>query len=62
MNPNQMMIAKAMVAQEALRDEARRSRADRRSGRRPRKAQTDRGPARDHGFLGFFSLALPGRR
>jgi hypothetical protein len=33
MNPNQMMIAKAMVSQTALRDEALRSRRRTRNGR-----------------------------
>jgi hypothetical protein len=33
MNPNQMMIAKAMVAQSALRDEALESRRRARTGR-----------------------------
>jgi hypothetical protein len=44
MNPNQMMIAKAMVAQDALRAEARESRLarDRRSG----------GAHKGQGFLG----------
>jgi hypothetical protein len=47
MNPNQMMIAKAMVAQTALREEAQESR------RRARRRQA--GPARkDHGFLGLL--------
>jgi hypothetical protein len=47
MNPNQMMIAKAMVAQTALREEALESR------RRVRRRQS--GSARkDHGFLGLL--------
>jgi hypothetical protein len=46
MNPSQMMIAKAMVAQTALRDEARESRRSRaRNGRR-------RASRKDTGFLG----------
>jgi hypothetical protein len=36
MNPNQMMIAKAMVSQEALREEARESRRRRTNAGRPR--------------------------
>ncbi len=48
MNPNQMMIAKAMVAQTALRDEARESRRRRASNDRPR------GTRRDHHFLGLL--------
>lgn len=47
MNPNQMMIAKAMVAQTALREEALESR------RRARGRQD--GPAhKDHGLLGLL--------
>jgi hypothetical protein len=48
MNPNQMMIAKAMVAQTALREEAAESRRSRTKGGRPR---TDR---KDHNFLGLL--------
>ena len=47
MNPNQMMIAKAMVAQTALREEAQKSR--RRA--RPRHAGSAAG---DHNFLGLL--------
>lgn len=47
MNPNQMMLAKAMVAQTALREEALESR---RSARR-RRAGSAR---KDHGFLGLL--------
>jgi hypothetical protein len=47
MNPNRMMIAKAMVAQTALREEAQESR--RRS--RKRRAGTSQG---DHHFLGLL--------
>ena len=56
------MIAKAMVAQEALRDEARRSREARRAGRRPAEARTDRVSTRNHGIFHIFGLALSGRR
>ncbi|HVW46588.1 MAG TPA: hypothetical protein VHA76_06025 [Solirubrobacterales bacterium] len=62
MNPNQMMIAKAMVAQEALRDEARRSREARRSPRRRKRTRTDDARAKGHGILDIFGLALSGRR
>jgi hypothetical protein len=48
MNPNQMMIAKAMVAQTALREEAAESRRSRTKGGRSR---TDR---KDHNFLGLL--------
>jgi hypothetical protein len=62
MNPNQMMMAKAMVAQEALREEASRSREARRSGQHTEKARTERTEARSHSFLDILGLALPGRR
>ena len=48
MNPNQMMIAKAMVAQTALREEARESRRLRTRGRRPRST------GKGHNFLGLL--------
>ena len=48
MNPNQMMIAKAMVAQTALREEAAES----------RRGRNNQGPSRttrkDHNFLGLL--------
>jgi hypothetical protein len=62
MNPNQMMMAKAMVAQEALREEANRSRQARRSDRRPETAETKPTEVRGHGFFHILGLALPGRR
>lgn len=62
MNPNLMMMAKAMVAQEALREEANRSRQARRSGRRQEKPRSERTEARGHGFTDFLGLALHGRR
>lgn len=46
MNPNQMMVAKAMVAQTALREEARESRLARR--------QRSRGARKDHRLLGLL--------
>ncbi|HTT95676.1 MAG TPA: hypothetical protein VMF55_13470 [Solirubrobacterales bacterium] len=48
MNPNQMMIAKAMVAQTALREEAAESRRRRNS---PGPARATR---KDHHFLGLL--------
>ena len=48
MNPNQMMIAKAMVAQTALREEAANSRRRRSSAGRPRATR------KDHNFLGLL--------
>jgi hypothetical protein len=63
MNPNQMNMAKAMVAQQALREEASRSRQARRSGRRPEKAREQPTRTKNHGVFDYFlSLALPGRR
>ena len=62
MNPNLMMMAKAMVAQEALHEEASRSRQARRSGRRPEKARSERTESHGHGFFEILGLALPGRR
>jgi hypothetical protein len=41
MNPNQMMLNKAMVAQSALRDEAQRSRRQRTDSGRARGTKTD---------------------
>jgi hypothetical protein len=48
MNPNQMMIAKAMVAQTALREEAAKSR------RLRNKAGRSRTTGKDHNFLGLL--------
>ena len=48
MNPNQMMIAKAMVAQTALREEAAESRRQR------TKAGRSRTTRKDHNFLGLL--------
>ena len=63
MNPNQMFMAKAMVAQQALREEATRSRQARRSNRRPEKAKQEHTRSDSHGVFDYFlSLALPGRR
>lgn len=62
MNPNQMMMAKAMVAQQALREEANRSREAHRSDRRPEKVRTERTESRIHSFFDILGLALPGRR
>ena len=48
MNPNQMMIAKAMVAQTALREEAAQSR------RRRTNAGRSRTTRKGHNFLGLL--------
>jgi hypothetical protein len=48
MNPNQMMIAKAMVAQTALREEAAESR------RRRSNVGRSRTTRKDHHFLGLL--------
>lgn len=47
MNPNQMMIAKAMVAQTALREEAAESRRSRTKADRSRSTH-------NHNFLGLL--------
>ena len=62
MNPNQMNMAKAMVTMHALQDEARRSRASRRTKPRSTKAGADRAQTKNHGIFAFLGLALPGRR
>jgi len=62
MNPNMMMIAKAMVAQEALREEAARSRRARRTARRPDEARSARTDAHGHGIFDILGLAFSGRR
>ena len=63
MNPNQMIMAKAMVAQQALREEATPLAPARRSNRRPEKARQQRTRTESHGVFDYFlSLALPGRR
>ena len=63
MNPNQMNMAKAMVAQQALREEAIRSRQARRSDQRAEKTPNQRTHTESHGVFDYFlSLALPGRR
>ena len=65
MNPNQMMIAKAMVSQTALRDEALRSRAARNRSH-VAADHTTRGERPRTGFRGIFQgvlgLGLAGRR
>jgi len=65
MNPNQMMIAKAMVSQTALRDEALRSRAARNRSQVAASQRTG-GDRPRTGFKGIFQgvlgLGLAGRR
>lgn len=61
MNPNQMNVAKAMVAQHEFLEEARRSRQAKAENReaettRPRKT------FHTHPLSGLLSLGLPGRR
>ncbi|HKZ14162.1 MAG TPA: hypothetical protein VJL81_09995 [Solirubrobacterales bacterium] len=48
MNPNQMMIAKAMVSQTALREEAAESRRQRNRAGRSRTSR------KGHNFLGLL--------
>jgi hypothetical protein len=56
MNPNNMNVAKAMVAQHELLDEARRSRQGTRAHRRQAKATPSRATRKSHGILGLLGL------
>jgi hypothetical protein len=62
MNPNQMNVAKAMVAQHELLEEARRSRLQAKAERREAKATSPRTAFHSHPFSALLSLGLPGRR
>jgi hypothetical protein len=62
MNPNQMNVAKAMVAQHELLEDARRSRLQAKAGRREAKTTTPRTTFHSHPFSALLSLGLPGRR
>jgi hypothetical protein len=62
MNPNQMNVAKAMVAQHELLEEARRSRMHAKSGDGQTEATRSSRPAPTHPLIGLLGLALPGRR
>jgi hypothetical protein len=62
MNPNNMNVAKAMVAQHELLEEARRSRLQAKAGARRAAATSTRANHDHHHLLGLLGLALPGRR
>ncbi len=62
MNPSNMNVAKAMVAQHELLDEARRSRLGAKSSGRRGEAKRAGSTHDHHNILGLLGLALPGRR
>jgi hypothetical protein len=62
MNPNQMNVAKAMVAQHELIEEARRSRLQDKAQSDAAKATRPRKTFHSHPLSGLLSLGLHGRR
>ena len=62
MNPNQMNVAKAMVAQHELIEEARRSRLQAKAERREAETTRPRKSFHTHPFSTLLSLGFPGRR
>jgi hypothetical protein len=62
MNPNQMNVAKAMVAQHELLEEARRSRLQAKAERQDAPTTRPRKSFPTHPLGGLLSLGLPGRR
>jgi hypothetical protein len=62
MNPNQMNVAKAMVAQHEFLEEARRSRLQAKAERREAETTRPRKSFHTHPLSGLLSLGLPGRR
>jgi hypothetical protein len=62
MNPNQMNVAKAMVAQHEYLEEARRSRLQAKNGRRDGNATRPRRTFHAHPLSELLSLGLSGRR
>jgi hypothetical protein len=62
MNPNQMNVAKAMVAQHELLEEARRSRLQAQGERHEAEPTRPRKSFHSHPLSGLLSLGLPGRR
>jgi hypothetical protein len=62
MNPNQMNVAKAMVAQHEFLEEARRSRLQAQPGRREAGTTRPRKSFHAHPLSALLSLGLPGRR
>jgi len=61
MNPNQMNVAKAMVAQHEFLEDARRSRQAR-ADRRKTETTRPRRTFHTHPLSSLLSLGLPGRR
>jgi hypothetical protein len=62
MNPNQMNVAKAMVAQQELLEEARRSRLQAQAESQGAKTTRPRKSFHSHPLSGLLSLGFPGRR
>jgi len=62
MNPNQMNIAKAMVAQHEFLEDARRSRLQAKAERREAETTRPRKSFHTHPFSTLLSLGFPGRR
>jgi hypothetical protein len=62
MNPNQMNVAKAMVAQHELLEDARRSRLQADAERREAETTEPRKSFHSHPFGALLSLGFPGRR
>jgi hypothetical protein len=62
MNPNQMNIAKAMVARHEYLEEARRSRLQAKADRQAEKANRPRKSFYAHPLGDLFGLGLLGRR
>ena len=62
MNPNQMNVAKAMVAQHEFLEDARRSRLQAKAERREAETTRPRKSFHTHPFSTLFSLGFPGRR
>jgi hypothetical protein len=62
MNPNNMNVAKAMVAQHEFLEEARRSRLQAEAEGHEAKATRPRRTFHSHPLSGLLSLGLSGRR
>jgi hypothetical protein len=62
MNPNQMNVAKAMVAQHEFLEEARRSRLQDKAERQGTQTTRPRKSFHTHPLSGLLSLGFPGRR
>lgn len=62
MNPNQMNVAKAMVARHEFLEEARRSRLQAQAERHEAKATRPRKSFHTHPLSGLLSLGSSGRR